>query len=197
MSTIVFSMGYIENTFELFHSEARKKILQLFFIGSKKEYYIHELSRLLKILPGNVRRELINLEKSGILSSRKIGNIKMFYLNDKNPILPELTGLINKTIGIPSLLEHVISKFEQISNAFIYGSYAKGNFDSASDIDLFVSASSTKIYDKINSSISKVENTIQREINLDFVSDKELKEKIKKNDPYINDIFKDPKIILK
>jgi len=197
LSTIVFRMGYIENTFELFHSEARKKILQLFFVSSKKEYYVRELAKILKLLPGNVHRELTNLKRAGIVSSRKIGNVKLFYLNENNPLLPELTGLINKTIGIPAILAKLVDKYPNISNAFVYGSYAKGNFDSSSDVDLFVSASSAKIYDKINAGIAKIENKIQREINLDFMTDKELKEKIKKNDPYIKDVLKGQKVILR
>lgn len=54
---------------KLFGSRSRVKILNIFLLNPTEKFYIRELSRRLKLQLNSVRRELVNLEKFGILIS--------------------------------------------------------------------------------------------------------------------------------
>lgn len=152
---------------------------------------MRELSRILEISVGNVRRELINLEKQGIVKSEKIGNLKFYSVNKNNPIYRPLKEIIVKTIGIPDLLRNIVKNQEDIILAFIYGSYAKGDIEPESDIDFFVLVKNNRIenvYENLNHRVALLEEKFAREININWINEAEFLEKIKEKNPFIEDI---------
>ena len=99
--------------FSIGRSKTRKAILQLYFSYPEKKYYLRELERKLGFPVHNIRRELINLEKTGIFKKEKLGKQVYYYLNIKSPIYKDISNKITKTIGIEaqlkeSLIETVI-----------------------------------------------------------------------------------------
>ncbi len=182
----------------LFGSKARTELLVQFFLSSKEKFYMRELERLLEIPIGNLRRELIYLEKTGILKSEKLGNLKFYLLDKENPIYKPMKQLVIKTIGIPEMLKSRLMPNPNIITAFIYGSYARGDFEGTSDVDLFVvTAKEDSSYDAIYSQLSKIEGRFGREINPDIMSLGEFQKRIKSKDPYISDIINNKIIFLK
>ena len=79
-----------------------------------------------------------------------------------------------------------------LSDAYIFGSYAKGNFEEASDIDLLVIGSQDHI--QISRALSVLEKRWHREINIIDFSSKEFSQKMKKNDFFLKNIFSDKTI---
>ena len=86
----------------------------------------------------NIRRELIRLEKAGLFLNENKGNQLYYYLNKSYPIYNELKNIIFKTSGVTKLLRDALSNFNNISHAFIYGSFAKGEERQDSDIDIMI-----------------------------------------------------------
>ena len=88
--------------------------------------------------------------------------------------------------------------FEKLKNikglkeAYIFGSYARGNFGLESDIDLLLIGSHSSIEAK--RSIIELQNQSQREFNVIDLMEKEYKEKIKNKDELLDNIFKNKKI---
>lgn len=186
------------NAISFFRSKARAKILVEFMVNMKEKFYIRELERLLNIPVGNVRRELLKLEELGIVKSEKIGNAKFYSVDVDSPIYKSLRDIVVKTSGIPVLLSKEIVLNKNIIVSFIYGSYAKGEFDNASDIDLFVlTKKNSKVFEEISENIDKLEKRFGREINIDMMKREEFIEKTKDNDSYLNDITKGKKIFIK
>jgi len=81
-------------------SKTRTKILKHFFLNMDEKYYLRQLERILEIPVGNIRRELISLEKTGLFRKEKIGKQVYYFLNRNLPIFQELYSIISKTIGI-------------------------------------------------------------------------------------------------
>ncbi len=104
----------------LFKSKTRSAILSELALNLDKGFYMRELERLLKISIGNVRRELINLEWQGIVKSEKIGNLKFYSLNKESPICKPIIELVEKTVGVPVLLESCFKRNKNIITAFIF-----------------------------------------------------------------------------
>ena len=91
-------------------SKTREALFKLYFSDTNKKYYLRELERILKFPVQNIRRELINLEKSGMFQKEKKGKEVYYFLNKKSPIFNELKKIISKTIGIESQKSKRLSK---------------------------------------------------------------------------------------
>ena len=116
------------------------RILQEFLGNYNKEVYGRELTNL-PLSQKAISLKLNQLEKKGILLSRKSGNMKYFKLNHKNTELKEyliLTELLRKTefMKIHRKLTNVFLQDERIIG--IFGSYARNTQTKKSDVDLFI-----------------------------------------------------------
>src|SRR6056297_1646969 len=121
-----------------FRSKITIKVLGYFFVNPKKKHYINELADLLDLDPGNLSRKLNELEKEGILSSEKQGNQKYYGLNKDYPLLNEIKRVYNAKYGVVKTLKEKLQKIPKLEKAYIFGSFAKGNFQQESDIDLLL-----------------------------------------------------------
>lgn len=177
-------------------SKERQKILKLYFSNPSKRYYLRQLEKLLNVSVGNIRRELLKLEKAGIFIYEKEGNLSFYSLNKQYPLFKELKSIIFKTIGIEAELKRLVKSINGVLAAFIFGSFAKEQEDGLSDVDLFLVVDENKFKeDKLVSSVSKLESAINREINYHYFGLKEFLEK-KKKSSFIQSVLKDKKIIL-
>lgn len=86
--------------FNLKKSKTREKILRHYFANPGKKYYLRELERILSLPVGNIRRELLVLEKSGIFNRGKVGNQVYYYINSASPVFEEFKNIISKTFQL-------------------------------------------------------------------------------------------------
>jgi predicted nucleotidyltransferase len=96
-------------------------------------------------------------------------------LNPSCALLPEIQAIIRKTAGIEVELREELAKIENISFAFLYGSYAGGNWKSDSDIDLFIIG--RPVEDEVYRAVRKVEEATGREIDYHIAGEGEFSEK--------------------
>jgi predicted nucleotidyltransferase len=179
---------------KIFGSRIRAKVLGWFYMHPEESYFVRQLANILKEDPTNLSRELSSLEKIGILSSRRQGNLKYFLANKNCPFFSELKGLILKTIGVIGELKSAFEKISGIKYAFIYGSYARGEEKAYSDVDLMVIGDID--FDKLDSLIDDTEKKIGRSINYVTYNYNEFLSKKRAKDGFIMDILRYKKIML-
>jgi len=175
---VVIDYNFYMDLFKLTKSKTREKILQFFFLDIHKRYYLRELEKILNISVGNIRRELLSLEKTGLFKREKMGNQVYYFLNKDSALFEDFKNIISKTIGVERLFKKELRKIKSIKEAFIFGSFAKNMEDSQSDIDLMIIGWPDE--DILIDKITKLEKLLNREINYHLISEKELKEKAKK-----------------
>ena len=180
--------------FRITKSKLREELLTLYFSNPNKKYYLRELERILNFSVGNIRRELIKLESTGLFLSENKGNLVYYYLNQSYPLFEELKSIISKTSGASKMLQNILVKFKDIDRAFIYGSFAKGEEREDSDIDLLIIGEVNE--DKLIEEIGKLERKLQREINYAIYEKEDFKKKKKEGNSFILDILKEKKIFL-
>ncbi len=117
------------------------QILSLFAGDYQKELYGRELIGKVNISQKGIALALEELERRGILKSRKAGNMKFYSLNLKNPNIKDIlavTELNTKTLflGKYKTLAHIFR--EDTRMVGIFGSYAKETEKPGSDIDVFI-----------------------------------------------------------
>lgn len=179
----------------LFSSEVRVKLLNRFLMNPDKEYYLRELSNSLKISPRSVSMELNNLLKIDLIKKRISGNHHYYSVNIQHLIFAELQNIFTKTIGVRNILAEYLKPFKtKILFSFIYGSIAKGNSTSTSDIDLLIIGDiSSK---KISNVVLDTGLKLNREINFSIFKKSEFIQRLKSKDHFITSIFKEQKIFV-
>jgi len=187
------------NNFEiinrLFSSKIRIKLLDIFLSLPNARFYIRELERKIDEEAKNISRELQNLEALGLLFSEKQGNQKYYSVKEDFFLYPELKGIIFKTTGVLGLLKEAMARLKGIEAAFIYGSYATGKETESSDIDLLIVGKPDLT--KLNETISKLENKLNREINYMCFDREEYEERKKTKNAFISGVLSDEIMIVK
>ena len=177
----------------LFTSKTRVSILEEFLLNPGTEYHIRELARIIKITPTYVQKELKNLESLGLLGSKRKGNMVLYKLQAKSPIVEDLKRIFLKTESIGYAIVGELDT-KKIKFALIFGSFAKGIETPTSDVDMLIIGDVKE--DDILRSISKTERRIGREINFILWMEKEFLQKVRKNIPLIKEISKTPIIMI-
>ncbi|MFC1621578.1 winged helix-turn-helix domain-containing protein [Candidatus Omnitrophota bacterium] len=85
-------------------SKIRVKLLKLFLSHIDDRYYLRELERKLEESLSPLRRQLLKLEKMGILKTEYEANLKYYRLNKEFDGMEELRGLV---LGQP-VVERVV-----------------------------------------------------------------------------------------
>ena len=176
-------------------SKLRSKVLGWLFTHPDERYFVRQLTSLLREDSTNVSRELIRLEKTGVLVSTKEGKQKYYQANRKSPIYNELHGLIVKTTGVADVLRSALAPLaDRIMVAFIFGSIASGNEDRASDIDVIVVGAIS--FGGVVSLLSTAEEKLGREINTVVYPIAEFKQKVRDDHHFVKTVLEDEKIFL-
>ena len=179
---------------KLKNSKTREKILKLFFLDTEKKYYLRELERILNLPVGNIRRELLSLEKTGLFKRQEMGKQVYYSLNKDSSIFEEFKRIVSKTIGVERVLGKDLMKIPGLKIAFLYGSFAKNRENSLSDIVLFIIGKVDE--DELIKFISRAENELSREINYVIFSESDLREKLKGEDIFLTEVVSGKKIFL-
>lgn len=169
-------------------------VLEIFFNHPQKSFYLRQLARMLDKEPGVFQKDVNRLVEDGLLLSSYQAHSRFFKLNKKHPLYSELKSIFFKTVGIEGTLKKALGKIKGIKRAFIYGSFAQGEEQKESDVDLMIigSVSENDILDLV----SELEDQFKRAINYTLISEKEFQEKIESKNSFLENILRREKIEL-
>jgi len=144
--------------------KTRQAILAATFGEPRRWWYMRELARHLRLTPSSLQRELASLARAGILRQKREGKHVYFRAATDSPIFQELQGLILKTVGLADVLRDALKPLaDRIQWAFIYGSLARSEEHSASDVDLII-IGHVGLAD-VSSPLRKAERRLNRAVN--------------------------------
>lgn len=160
-------------------SRIRQRIILLFVYNQNKEFYLSEIAKIVRTSAGTAQRELNKLLHSDFIIFKKKANLNIYILNTHYSLLKEVESIVKKTLGIEVELKKELSRIDNISFAFLFGSYVKGGFKSDSDIDLFIIGEVDE--DQVFKAVQKVEEIVRREVNYHIANKTEFLKKKKSN----------------
>ncbi len=175
-------------------SELRRNLLTFFYVNRSARPYVRQLAADLHADPTNVSRELARLERDGILRSETEGRQLYYSLDRKSPLLKPLFALLKGSIGIEPTLRSSVGAVPGVESAYLYGSFAKGESDAASDIDLLLIGAPDQ--SALAAEIRKAERTLRREINYTVLTSSELEQRLAAHDPFLSDVWNGRRIPL-
>lgn len=174
----------------------RAGVLSATILQSERWWFMTELARQLGVTPSSLQRELEALAGSGILLRRQDGRRIYYKANTNSPVFPEMKGLIEKTAGIVPALKAELKRFDdRIELALLYGSVARGEEKSGSDMDLMIVGSLKQI--DLLPALRKLESRFRREVNVTLFSSEEFNRKLAAGDHFLKAVLKGKTISLK
>ncbi|MFC1816608.1 nucleotidyltransferase domain-containing protein [Thermodesulfobacteriota bacterium] len=179
----------------LISSNIRIELLKIMALSPNSAFNINELSRRTQFSLRGVEKELKNLLSGGILKREITGNQHRYQLDPRCPILQEIKGIITKTVGVVELIKNALKSVEKdITKAFIFGSFASGDYGYESDVDLFMVTGLTGL--EVAGLIGDLQNEIGRAINVSQFSPEEFDRRKQNNDHFLSQVLKGPKIYI-
>ena len=129
------------------------------------------------------------------MEKRQEANRTYYRANKVSPIYYELQGLIIKTIGIRDKLVSALKPLsKQIRFAFIFGSIARREEMSTSDVDIMI-IGEIKISDVVNK-LKPVEIIIDREINPTVYRINEFRKGLSDGNPFLMEVLEGEKLFI-
>jgi len=155
--------------------------------------HLREIARRAGVSSSEAKRELDILASVGVLRAEKKGNLSLFYLEEACPFLQELKGIYSKTEGVFAQLKKALGKLKGIEYAFVFGSFARGEYGEKSDVDLMIVG--TPNMNELNARIMRVEEDVSREINYSVYSPEEFHRKATISG-FLSEIISNNKVII-
>ncbi len=167
-------------------SKARRKLLAYYFTDPAARHHLRDLAQRLKVDPSNLSKELGRLEREGLFRSEMSGRQKYFQLNRAYPLFKEVRGIVAKTIGAVPLIAGSLKKINGIDEAYLHGSFARGQQDAADDIDVLVIGTPRgRVLAKV---VRILERQVGREINYTVLAVKEFKSRRSKKNAFFANV---------
>lgn len=89
-----------QNLSNTLFTKTQQRVLGLLYGAPNKSFYTNEIVRIAAVGRGTVTRELVKLEKVGVLSVSAAGNRKHYRANSDCPLYAELVRLARKLFDI-------------------------------------------------------------------------------------------------
>jgi predicted nucleotidyltransferase len=174
----------------------RQGILATTYLQPEQWWYLSEVAELLETAPSSLQREIESLSKNGLLRTKREGNRLYFQAETDSPVFKPLQELMRQTMGIvPALAEAIAQVVDKIDFAFIYGSVARGEEHSLSDVDVLIIGELG--LSEIANTLRNLEKKFGREINVSSYKKTEFIDKIKEKNHFVNEIIDGEKLFLK
>jgi predicted nucleotidyltransferase len=143
---------------------------------------------------GAVQRELANLVEAGILQREEESGRVFFSADPTSPIFADLRAIVEKTAGLNVVVSDALASVEGITVAFVFGSVARGEARSDSDVDVAVIGATS--FRKIVSALADAQMRLGREINPVLFSADELRNRIDRDDAFVRELIRGPKQLI-
>lgn len=178
---------------DLFLTKSRSAVfLQLFGLVSE-EIHLRALQRKAGLSVRAIQLEVERLLGLDLILERRDGNRRYFRANRSHPLFVDLHSIVLKTSGLVEVLRDALDT-EGIEVAFVFGSLARNEERSHSDVDVFIIASIG--LREVASRLLGVAELVGREINPHVYPVDEFRERWNNNDSFLERVMGSNKLFI-
>jgi len=142
------------------------------------------MARTLQIRPRSVKIYCDLFEKEGIIKREIKGNMHIFSTNNDNFRVKEMKRVYFINIFAEMKIENIA---EECASIVIYGSYASGNYDEKSDVDILIICEEQNVKRDM---IVKIMDIIDKEFQLSVIPIVKWEKLKKDNDHFVKNIIR-------
>lgn len=151
----------------LLRSRLQAEVLTLAMLNPGREWSLTELASRVGASVSSVQREITRAEEAGVVSSRRLGNVRLVKAAD-SPLTPSLTELLLRSFGPRQVMAEELQGVEGIDRAFLFGSWA-ARYEGETgrppaDLDVLVIGAPDR--DELDDAAQRAESRLAREVNV-------------------------------
>lgn len=177
-------------------SDRQARLFRWLFGQPERTFFLNELLRLSGLSSASLQQELKRLTESGLVQSARTGNLRVFRANPDSPLFPELVSITRKTCGVAAVVMDSLEPLRpKITRALIYGSVAKQEDSSASDIDLMLVSMDLTLA-VVLQHLQSAEDRLGRKVNPTCYTLKEFERRRLDPDSFVSKVLAQPVIDL-
>jgi predicted nucleotidyltransferase len=151
----------------LLRSRLQAEVLTLVLLNPQREWSLTELASRTGASISSVQREITRAEQTGVVSSRRLGNVRLVNAAD-SPLTASLTELLLRSFGPRQVLAEEFEGVEEIEKAYLFGSWAARYAGEAgrppADLDVLVIGTPDR--DELDDAAQRAESRLAREVNV-------------------------------
>ncbi len=148
----------------IFRSDLQARLLAALLLDDGEPLTAQDLLDRLGATSTTLHRELGRLERAGLIEHDRVGRTRRYRAATDSPIHEPLRELLQRTLGVEPLLRRALDGVDGVAAAAIFGSWAAGETNEDSDIDLLVVGEMDR--DDLLSKVREVEAQAHREIDV-------------------------------
>ncbi len=177
-------------------TSTQQKVLGLLFGQAERSFFVTQIMELARSGRGAVQRELQRLERAGLVLVQMHGNQKHYRANHESPLFDEICSIVRKTVALEEPLRAAVRSLPGIVYlAVIYGSVAKSEDRSSSDIDLLLVADDLTLED-VYAALSPAERLLARKVNPTLYTQEEFNRRRARGNAFLKRVLNGPVIRL-
>lgn len=179
---------------DLITSKTRIKVLNTFLEEPDQMYHVREIVRRVEEEINAVRRELLYLEKKGILKREPRANRVYYYLDKSYPFYSDFIKIFSKSEGLGSDIIKNKVKLGKVKFAMLSGKFARQLHDNPEAVDLLIVG--TIVLPELALLVRQEEAKRKHEINYTVMTEEEFNFRKKRQDPFIASIIYGTRVML-
>jgi hypothetical protein len=179
---------------DLITSQSRIKLLKVLLAEPTEMFHVRELVRRTGDEINAVRRELLFLEKKGVLTREPRSN-RVYYSLSKNYLFYfDLVKVGSKITGLGDTILRNRVKIGRIKYAMFSGRFVRRMEKNPTDVDFILVG--TIVLPELAILIREEEKRLGREINYTVMTEEEFSFRKKKRDPFILSVLQGSRVML-
>jgi predicted nucleotidyltransferase len=176
-------------------SPAARRALDLLVSAPGHELHTREIARRIKADPHSTQLALDHLLQSGALTSRRVGNLRLWSVDSASDRVASIRALLRRESEVAQILASGVKAMSDVRFALIFGSFASGGDDSGSDIDVLLVGDVD--WDRLARIGDAVGDHVRREVNFVVWSPAEIQSPKPGQRRLLESILSSPRIVLK
>ena len=152
-------------------SQQQGEILALLLGDPDLELSLTEISERAGAPHPSVYREIERAERTGLVTTRKVGNTRLVRANTASLYYDGLADVLTRAFGVPAVLSEVLKKVDRVVAAYIYGSWAARHAGEpgqrpVGDIDVLIlgDADRDQLYDALSAAEQRLGRPVEATI---------------------------------
>jgi predicted nucleotidyltransferase len=176
--------------------QTKQRVLGLLFGQPDRAFGTVELIDLARSGRGAVQRELELLARVGLVETEVVGLQKRYHANQQSPVFEELRRIVEKTSGVAGVLRAALAPLgDKLDLAVLYGSVAKKEDTSQSDIDVLLVSEVLTLEDTYRA-LEQAEVQLGRPINPTIYSPADFRARRQSKQPFLAKVLSGPHAVL-
>lgn len=180
---------------DLLFGPARRAVLTLLLGHPAERFHLRELVRRTGLSFSPIHREVALLTQVDLITRQQEGRQVYYAANVQSPIHAELRAIFAKTCGVTDVLREALAPLAtRITCAFVFGSVAKAEEKSASDVDVMVIGNLS--FMEVATALRPAQEKMGREINPTVYTAADFAQRLQQGNPFLKRVMTETRLPL-